>query len=61
MEYLIERVVCANEVGNQEEMNAVSHQNEAQDQTNKSRLANSRFRRGGAAAWVVELKSFVYL
>lgn len=33
MECLIERLVCAYEVGNQEEMTAVSQQNEAQDQT----------------------------
>lgn len=30
MECLIERLVCAYEVGNQEEMTAVSQQNEAQ-------------------------------
>lgn len=60
-ECLIERLVCAYEVGNQEEMTAVSQQNEAQDQTNKGRLANSRFRRGGAAARGVELVPFVYL
>lgn len=38
-----------------------NQQIEAQDQTNKGRLANSRFRRGGAAARGVELESFVYL
>lgn len=61
MEFLIKRLVCAYEVGNQEEMTAVSQQNEAQDQTNEGRLANSGFRRGGAAARGVELESFVYL
>lgn len=48
MECLIERLVCAHGLGNQEEMTTVSQQNEAQDQTNKGRLAISRFRRGGA-------------
>lgn len=33
MECLIERLICAYEVGNQEEMTAVSQQNGAQDQT----------------------------